>query len=89
MLFELSSSHVSIFCSSEGIHGPKDTIYEKGVFKIKLQISKDRMTMLAQALEYEKFDKFDRVRVLKIRYACMLQYDGELKLPNDYLVSPP
>ncbi|CAH1424231.1 unnamed protein product [Lactuca virosa] len=49
----------------------------------------DRMTMLAQALEYEKFDKFDRVSVPKIRYACMLQYDGELKLPNHYLVSPP
>ncbi|CAI9301698.1 unnamed protein product [Lactuca saligna] len=49
----------------------------------------DRMTMLAQALEYEKFDKFDRVRVPKIRYAGMLQYDGELKLPNHYLVSPP
>lgn len=49
----------------------------------------DRMTMLAQALEYEKFDKFDRVRVPKIRYAGMLQYDGELKLPNYYLVSPP
>ncbi|KAJ0610137.1 putative phosphotransferase (phosphomutase) [Helianthus annuus] len=49
----------------------------------------DRMTMLAQALEYEKFDKFDRVRFPKIRYAGMLQYDGELKLPNHYLVSPP
>ncbi|KAL4572548.1 hypothetical protein LXL04_019328 [Taraxacum kok-saghyz] len=49
----------------------------------------DRMTMLAQALEYEKFDKFDRVRFPKIRYAGMLQYDGELKLPNQYLVSPP
>ncbi|KAK1428108.1 hypothetical protein QVD17_16936 [Tagetes erecta] len=49
----------------------------------------DRMTMLAQALEYEKFDKFDRVRFPKIRYAGMLQYDGELKLPKHYLVSPP
>ncbi|XP_076917629.1 2,3-bisphosphoglycerate-independent phosphoglycerate mutase-like [Bidens hawaiensis] len=49
----------------------------------------DRMTMLAQALEYKKFDKFDRVRVPKIRYVGMLQYDGELKLPSHYLVSPP
>ncbi|XP_076906442.1 2,3-bisphosphoglycerate-independent phosphoglycerate mutase [Bidens hawaiensis] len=49
----------------------------------------DRMTMLAQALEYENFDKFDRVRFPKIRYAGMLQYDGELKLPAHYLVSPP
>ncbi|KAL8088390.1 hypothetical protein AgCh_038242 [Apium graveolens] len=49
----------------------------------------DRMVMAAKAFEYEDFDKFDRVRVPKIRYAGMLQYDGELKLPNHYLVSPP
>ncbi|KAJ8753938.1 hypothetical protein K2173_000192 [Erythroxylum novogranatense] len=49
----------------------------------------DRMVMLAKALEYENFDKFDRVRCPKIRYAGMLQYDGELKLPSHYLVSPP
>ncbi|CAO2813438.1 unnamed protein product [Amaranthus hypochondriacus] len=49
----------------------------------------DRMTMLAKALEYENFDKFERVRYPKIRYAGMLEYDGELKLPSHYLVSPP
>ena len=49
----------------------------------------DRMTMIAKALEYENFDKFDRVRFPKIRYAGMLEYDGELKLPSHYLVSPP
>ncbi|XP_062211140.1 2,3-bisphosphoglycerate-independent phosphoglycerate mutase-like [Phragmites australis] len=49
----------------------------------------DRMVMFAKALEYENFDKFDRVRFPKIRYAGMLQYDGELKLPSHYLVAPP
>ncbi|XVE80994.1 hypothetical protein DITRI_Ditri15bG0026800 [Diplodiscus trichospermus] len=49
----------------------------------------DRMVMLAKALEYQDFDKFDRVRFPKIHYAGMLQYDGELKLPSHYLVSPP
>ncbi|RVW79594.1 2,3-bisphosphoglycerate-independent phosphoglycerate mutase [Vitis vinifera] len=49
----------------------------------------DRMVMIAKSLEYEDFDKFDRVRFPKIHYAGMLQYDGELKLPNHYLVSPP
>jgi 2,3-bisphosphoglycerate-independent phosphoglycerate mutase len=49
----------------------------------------DRMVMLAKALEYADFDKFDRVGVPKIRYAGMLQYDGELLLPKRYLVSPP
>ncbi|KAL2635102.1 hypothetical protein R1flu_006581 [Riccia fluitans] len=49
----------------------------------------DRMVMLAKALEYENFKSFDRVRWPKIKYAGMLQYDGELKLPAHYLVSPP
>jgi 2,3-bisphosphoglycerate-independent phosphoglycerate mutase len=49
----------------------------------------DRMVMLAKALEFADFDKFDRVRVPKINYAGMLQYDGELQLPSKYLVSPP
>ncbi|XP_030466868.2 2,3-bisphosphoglycerate-independent phosphoglycerate mutase isoform X1 [Syzygium oleosum] len=49
----------------------------------------DRMVMLAKALEYENFDKFDRVQFPRIHYAGMLQYDGELKLPSHYLVSPP
>ncbi|KAK3444697.1 hypothetical protein EUGRSUZ_A00869 [Eucalyptus grandis] len=49
----------------------------------------DRMVMIAKSLEYEGFDKFDRVRVPEVRYAGMLQYDGESKLPNHYLVCPP
>lgn len=40
-------------------------------------------------LEYENFDKFDTVRFPKIRYAGMLLYDGELKLPSRHLLSPP
>ncbi|EFJ26058.1 hypothetical protein SELMODRAFT_98756 [Selaginella moellendorffii] len=56
---------------------------------VTINFRADRMIMLAKALEWEKFDKFDRVRVPKIRYAGMLQYDGELKLPTKYLVDPP
>ncbi len=35
------------------------------------------------------FDKFDRVRVPKVVYAGMLEYDGDLHIPKKYLVSPP
>ncbi|BBN04985.1 2,3-bisphosphoglycerate-independent phosphoglycerate mutase [Marchantia polymorpha subsp. ruderalis] len=49
----------------------------------------DRMVMMAKALEFADFSSFDRVRWPKIKYAGMLQYDGELKLPNHFLVSPP
>lgn len=36
-----------------------------------------------------QFDKFDRVRVPKVVYAGMLEYDGDLHIPHKYLVSPP
>ena len=35
------------------------------------------------------FDKFDRVRVPQVQYAGMLEYDGDLHIPKNYLVSPP
>jgi len=35
------------------------------------------------------FDKFDRVRVPKVVYAGMLEYDGDLHIPAKYLVNPP
>ncbi len=35
------------------------------------------------------FDKFDRVRVPKVLYAGMLEYDGDLHIPKKYVVSPP
>ncbi|KAI4353609.1 hypothetical protein L6164_002544 [Bauhinia variegata] len=56
---------------------------------VTLNFRADRMVMIAKSLEYENFDKFDRVRYPKIHYAGMLEYDGELKLPSHYLVSPP
>ena len=36
-----------------------------------------------------QFDKFDRVRVPKVKFAGMLEYDGDLHIPKNYLVSPP
>ena len=35
------------------------------------------------------FDKFDRVRVPAVKFAGMLEYDGDLHIPKKYLVSPP
>ena len=35
------------------------------------------------------FDKFDRIRVPKVVYAGMLEYDGDLHIPSKFLVNPP
>lgn len=49
----------------------------------------DRAIELSKAFDNEKFDQFDRVRYPKVKYAGMLQYDGDLKIPNLFLVQPP
>lgn len=49
----------------------------------------DRVIELSKALEYKDFTAFDRVRVPQIKFAGMMQYDGDLKLPTKFLVPPP
>lgn len=49
----------------------------------------DRAIEISMAFDYANFDKFDRVRYPKVVYCGMLQYDGDLKLPKNYLVAPP
>lgn len=49
----------------------------------------DRAIEITRAFEETSFDKFDRKRMPKVTYAGMLQYDGDLKLPNRFLVPPP
>ncbi|MDD4095055.1 MAG: 2,3-bisphosphoglycerate-independent phosphoglycerate mutase [Oscillospiraceae bacterium] len=50
----------------------------------------DRAQELTLAFESdESFDAFDRVRVPKVRYAGLLEYDGDLHIPKKFLVTPP
>ena len=49
----------------------------------------DRAIEISMAFDYENFDKFERGRRPKVLFCGMLQYDGDLKLPKNFLVSPP
>ncbi len=49
----------------------------------------DRSIEISKAFDDVEFDKFDRVRYPKVVYAGMLEYDGDLHIPKNYLVSPP
>ena len=49
----------------------------------------DRAIELSMAFDDEDFTFFDRGPKLNVVFAGMLQYDGDLNLPNKYLVSPP
>jgi len=49
----------------------------------------DRAIEISRAFEEKAFNKFDRVFHPNVFYAGMMQYDGDLNIPNNYLVSPP
>jgi len=50
----------------------------------------DRAIELAMAFEQKNgFDKFDRQRVPDVLFAGMMEYDGDLHIPQHYLVDPP
>lgn len=49
----------------------------------------DRAIEISRAFTEEKFSKFDRGNVPKVFYAGMMEYDGDLHVPPQYLVPPP
>ena len=49
----------------------------------------DRALELTRAFEDDDFDGFSRGRRPNVRFAGMMQYDGDLHLPRRFLVEPP
>ncbi len=49
----------------------------------------DRAIELSMAFDWDTFTHFDRGDRPRVHYAGMLQYDGDLQIPRQYLVSPP
>ncbi len=62
---------------------------EDGDSVIYFNFRGDRALEMTSAFEDEAFDKFDRVRRPAVEYAGMMEYDGDLHVPKQYLVSPP
>jgi len=67
---------------------PVGTI-EDGDSVILFNFRGDRALEITKAFEAEKLDEFDRKRHPKVEYAGMMEYDGDLHVPRQYLVSPP
>lgn len=49
----------------------------------------DRVVEISKSFEYEDFSSFERTRFPKVKFAGLMQYDGDLKLPANFLVPPP
>ncbi len=49
----------------------------------------DRAIEISRAFDDVEFSYFDRIRKPNVQYAGMLEYDGDLHIPQQYLVNPP
>ncbi|MBR1918746.1 MAG: 2,3-bisphosphoglycerate-independent phosphoglycerate mutase [Spirochaetales bacterium] len=67
---------------------PVGTI-EDGDSVILFNFRGDRALEITKAFEAKELSEFDRKRVPAVEYAGMMEYDGDLHVPAQYLVSPP
>lgn len=67
---------------------PVGTI-EDGDSVILFNFRGDRALEITKAFEAKELAEFDRKRVPQVEYAGMMEYDGDLHVPAQYLVSPP
>lgn len=75
-----------VVADDDGPIGP----VEDGDSVILFNFRGDRALEITAAFEKgDDFDKFDRVRVPAVEYAGMMEYDGDLHVPKQYLVNPP
>ena len=49
----------------------------------------DRGIEISRAFTEPGFDEFDRGRFPQVEFAGMMEYDGDLRIPDQFLVSPP
>ncbi len=63
---------------------------EDGDSVILFNFRGDRALEISMAFDGDgSFDKFNRGIMPKVNFAGMLEYDGDLKIPGQYLVNPP
>ncbi len=67
---------------------PVGTI-EDGDSVILFNFRGDRAIEISRAFQEKDLKEFDRKRVPDVEYAGMMEYDGDLHIPSQYLVSPP
>lgn len=84
---KVTDQHVGEFVIAED-GKPVGTI-EDGDSVVYLNFRGDRALEITRCFEEgDEFEEFDRVRRPDVFYAGMMQYDGDLKLPKNFLVVP-
>lgn len=84
----ITDQYLNSFVIVDEKNNPVGTIKD-GDAVIFFNFRGDRAIEISKAFTQENFDKFDRVRFPKVVYAGMMQYDGDTKIPENFLVTPP
>jgi 2,3-bisphosphoglycerate-independent phosphoglycerate mutase len=84
---DLSDQYIPSFVIDES--GRKFEGMKDGDAVIFFNFRGDRSIEISRAFEEIELEEFDRKRLPKVLYAGMMEYDGDLHIPNRYLVSPP
>ena len=84
---KMTDQYLNSFVITE-LANPVGTI-EDGDSVVCFNFRGDRAIEISRAFDEKDFKEFDRERFPKVLYAGMMQYDGDLQLPKNYLVNPP
>ncbi|PRP90099.1 2,3-bisphosphoglycerate-independent phosphoglycerate mutase [Enhygromyxa salina] len=87
---ELDDQHLPGFVIADqgGVGAPLGPIRD-GASVVFFNFRGDRALEITRAFEDDSFTEFDRSPRPKVRYAGMMQYDGDLHLPKRFLTAPP
>lgn len=85
----VSDQNLDAFVIADAEGNPVGTVEDEDAV-VLFNFRADRMVQLSKAFEYVDFPNFDRERFPKgLRFVGMMQYDGDLHLPANFLVPPP
>lgn len=84
---DITDQYMQSFVVAEDGH-PVGTV-EDGDAVVLFNFRGDRAIELSRAFDEKDFNEFDRKRIPEVFFAGLMQYDGDAKIPKNYLVEPP
>lgn len=84
----MTDQYMDAFVIVDDNNSPVGTIQD-GDAVVFFNFRGDRAIEISRAFEEKDFSYFDRKRVPNVFYAGMMEYDGDLHIPTNYLVAPP
>jgi len=85
---KITDQYLDSFVIVDKNENPVGTI-EDGDSVIFFNFRGDRAIEISRAFEEKDFNEFDRVRLPDVFYAGIMEYDGDLHIPSNFLVQPP